>query len=119
LHLLDHSRRRLDFQLKASQCATPTLRPPKKEKNVKTFAAAAARYLKSLKLELSIRSDGDRHSVIRTSWWLFEAVVYTSANIEQCKAFMAGIDRIAAEIDIWTKYTRELVALRDKLLKLI
>ena len=86
---------------------------------MKTFAAAAARYFRGLKFKLSIRSEGDRHSVIRTSWWLFEAVVFTSADIEQCRAFLAGIDRITAEIDIWTKYTRELVELRDKLLKLV
>lgn len=86
---------------------------------MKTFAAAAARYLKSLKLELSIRSEGDRHSVIRTSWWLFEAVVFTSADVDECKAFIAGIDRITAEIDTWTKHTRELAELRAKLLRLI
>jgi len=85
---------------------------------VKTFAAAAMKYFRGLKFELSIRSEGNRHSVVRTSWWLFEAVIFTSADIDQCRVFMAGIDRITAEIDVWTKYTRELVELRDKLLKL-
>ena len=86
---------------------------------MQTFAAAAVRYFRSLKFALSIRSEGNRHSVVRASWWLFEAVVFTSTDIEQCRAFIAGIDRITAEIDIWTKYTQELVELRDKLLKLI
>jgi hypothetical protein len=88
---------------------------------VKTFAAAAARYFRfgDLKFELSIQSEGSRHSVIRTSWWLFEAVVFTSADVDECKAFIAGIDRITAEIDTWTKHTRELAELRAKLLRLI
>jgi hypothetical protein len=97
-----------------------------RKRNVKTFAAAVAAALAAsraqlarLKLELSIRSEGNRHSVIRTSWWLFETVVFTSTDIEHCMAFIAGIDRITAEIDIWTKHTRELVALRNKLLRLI
>lgn len=88
---------------------------------MKTFAAVAVRYFKfaGLKFELSIRSEDNGHSVIRTSWWPFEVVVFTSADIDHCKAFIAGIDRIAAEIDIWTKHTRDLMEIRDKLLKLI
>ena len=86
---------------------------------MKTSAAAAVKYFGGLKFALSIRSEGDRYSVVRTSWWLFEAVVFTSADIEQCRAFLAGIDRLTAEIDICKKYTRDLVKVRDKLLKQI